>query len=73
MSGTGTAAVGSISWVDLTVADAPGGRDFYAAVTGWKAGRGLHGGAQRLLHERAGVGKVRGRRVPRARHMIRRK
>lgn len=30
-------AVGSISWVDLTVADAPGIRDFYAAVTGWTA------------------------------------
>ncbi len=28
-------AVGSIGWVDLTVADAKGVRDFYAAVTGW--------------------------------------
>ena len=36
MSGSGSLAVGSISWVDLTVADAPGVRDFYAAVTGWK-------------------------------------
>ena len=35
MSGTGP-AVGSISWVDLTVPDAPGVRDFYAAVTGWR-------------------------------------
>jgi predicted enzyme related to lactoylglutathione lyase len=29
--------VGEISWVDLTVADAPGIRDFYAAVMGWSA------------------------------------
>jgi predicted enzyme related to lactoylglutathione lyase len=29
--------VGEISWVDLTVADAPGIRDFYSAVTGWSA------------------------------------
>jgi predicted enzyme related to lactoylglutathione lyase len=28
-------AVGSISWVDLTVPDAALVRDFYAAVTGW--------------------------------------
>ena len=32
----GKLAVGAISWVDLTVADAPGVRDFSAAVTGWK-------------------------------------
>ena len=29
------APVGAIGWVDLTVADAPGIRDFYAAVVGW--------------------------------------
>jgi uncharacterized protein len=29
--------VGSIGWIDLTVPDASGLRDFYAAVTGWKA------------------------------------
>lgn len=27
---------GHIGWVDLTVSDADGIRDFYAAVTGWK-------------------------------------
>ena len=27
--------VGSIGWIDLTVADAEGVRDFYAAVVGW--------------------------------------
>ncbi len=27
---------GSIAWTDLTVADAAGIRDFYAAVVGWK-------------------------------------
>jgi len=26
---------GTIAWIDLTVADAPRVRDFYAAVTGW--------------------------------------
>ena len=29
------AAVGTVTWVDLTVADAPGIRDFYEAVVGW--------------------------------------
>lgn len=29
--------VGSINWVDLTVADADKLRDFYAAVVGWSA------------------------------------
>jgi predicted enzyme related to lactoylglutathione lyase len=28
---------GTITWQDLTVADAPGLRDFYAAVVGWTA------------------------------------
>ena len=28
--------VGSIGWVDLSVDDAHGLRDFYAAVVGWK-------------------------------------
>lgn len=28
--------IGSIGWIDLTVPDAEGVRDFYAAVTGWK-------------------------------------
>lgn len=27
---------GSVAWADLTVADAPGVRDFYAAVVGWE-------------------------------------
>lgn len=30
------AEVGSIGWVDLTVDDATGLRDFYSRVTGWK-------------------------------------
>lgn len=29
--------IGSIGWIDLTVADAPRIRQFYEAVTGWKA------------------------------------
>ncbi len=28
--------VGKIGWIDITVDDAGGMRDFYAAVTGWK-------------------------------------
>lgn len=28
---------GTIAWTDLTVADAPRVRDFYAAVAGWRA------------------------------------
>lgn len=30
-------ALGTVGWMDLTVADAPGVRDFYAAVAGWTA------------------------------------
>ena len=30
-------APGSLAWADLTVEDAEGLRDFYAAVAGWKA------------------------------------
>jgi predicted enzyme related to lactoylglutathione lyase len=37
MSDGGTPAGGTIGWVDLTVDDAPGVRDFYRQVTGWKA------------------------------------
>ena len=29
-------APGTVGWFDLTVADAPGIRDFYAAVAGWQ-------------------------------------
>lgn len=29
-------AIGKVGWVDLTVADAPGVRDFYKAVVGWE-------------------------------------
>lgn len=28
--------VGKIGWIDMTVADAPGVRDFYKAVAGWE-------------------------------------
>ena len=28
--------VGKIGWIDMTVADAPGVRDFYKAVVGWE-------------------------------------
>lgn len=29
-------AVGQIGWIDMTTGDAPGVRDFYAAVVGWE-------------------------------------
>jgi predicted enzyme related to lactoylglutathione lyase len=35
VSETPRPAVGTIGWTDLTVDDADGVRDFYAAVTGW--------------------------------------
>ena len=31
----GDTRIGSVSWIDLTVADASGVRDFYEAVVGW--------------------------------------
>lgn len=31
-----TAEIGKIGWIDITVDDAEGLRDFYATVTGWK-------------------------------------
>ena len=34
--GGGMSDDGGVTWVDLTVADAPGVRDFYAAVAGWR-------------------------------------
>ena len=37
MSESTRAAVGSIAWLDLTAPDANELRDFYSAVTGWKA------------------------------------
>lgn len=36
MSDTKTPEVGTISWTDLTVANAEKVRDFYSAVVGWK-------------------------------------
>ena len=36
MAETKKQPIGSIGWRDLTVADADGVRDFYAAVTGWR-------------------------------------
>ena len=36
MSSNDNSAIGSITWRDLTVDDAPRVRDFYAHVVGWK-------------------------------------
>lgn len=30
------AEIGRVGWIDITVDDATGLKDFYAAVTGWK-------------------------------------
>jgi predicted enzyme related to lactoylglutathione lyase len=32
---TDTSEFGKIGWIDMTVEDAPGVRDFYKAVVGW--------------------------------------
>lgn len=37
MDNGGEPKVGTIGWVDLTVADAEGVRDFYQEVVGWRA------------------------------------
>lgn len=31
-----TGKTGTIGWIDMTVADAAGVRDFYETVTGWR-------------------------------------
>lgn len=36
MTETKNPEIGSVGWIDLTVEDAPGIRDFYASVTGWQ-------------------------------------
>lgn len=37
MNEDSTSAPGRISWIDLTVPDAEAVRDFYEAITGWRA------------------------------------
>jgi uncharacterized protein len=37
MSDQNKAVIGSIAWIDLTVDDASGVRDFYTEVVGWQA------------------------------------
>ncbi len=37
-------SIGSIGWVDLTVSDAAGLRDFYASVAGWRPDEVAMGG-----------------------------
>ena len=37
MSDAAAPRPGTINWVDLTVADAPGVRDFYTTVVGWES------------------------------------
>jgi predicted enzyme related to lactoylglutathione lyase len=50
--------VGSIGWVDLTIADAPRVRDFYASVVGWKS-EGLDmGGYQDFVMNEPASGKA---------------
>lgn len=58
MTETKAPAVGSIGWIDLTVADAPGVRDFYTAVTGWKTSEvGMGEYSDFTMHE-PGSGKA---------------
>ena len=48
--------VGSIGWFDLTVPDAAGLRDFYAAVTGWTAAGLDMGGYEDYVMSKPGDG-----------------
>lgn len=41
---TGNNEAGTIGWIDISVEDAVGLKDFYAAVAGWKAGEVDMGG-----------------------------
>ena len=34
---SGSNEVGKIGWIDMTLDDAPGVRDFYKAVVGWES------------------------------------
>ncbi len=58
MSDANAPAVGSIGWIDLTVADAPGVRDFYAAVAGWKASEVAMGEYSDFTMHEPGSGKA---------------
>lgn len=49
-------APGTISWVDLTVGDAPGIRDFYAAVVGWAVSPVAMGGYTDFCMNAPGAG-----------------
>lgn len=52
---------GTIGWVDLTVADAPGIRDFYQAVVGWTTSDIEMGGySDYCMHPREGDPPVAG-------------
>ncbi len=49
---------GSIGWVDLTVDDAEGVRDFYRAVVGWSASPVDMGGYSDFMMETPGEGQA---------------
>src|SRR5882672_8173194 len=57
MSSTQRPPVGSIGWVDLTIADAPQVRDFYAGVVGWKTEGVDMGGYQDFVMNEPASGK----------------
>jgi predicted enzyme related to lactoylglutathione lyase len=46
----GNADIGKIGWIDITVDDAGGLRDFYAKVVGWKP-EGRDGERQNLYRQ----------------------
>lgn len=52
----GTKPVGGIGWVDLTVADAAGARDFYRDVAGWTASEVSMGGYDDFCMHEPGTG-----------------
>jgi predicted enzyme related to lactoylglutathione lyase len=51
-------SIGEITWTDLTVADAPGVRDFYQAVVGWTATPVDMGGYDDFCLEAPGSGRT---------------
>lgn len=56
MSDTQAPEVGSISWADLTVANAPTVRDFYRAVVGWSSSGFDMGGYEDFVMLTPGAG-----------------
>ncbi len=53
--------VGKIGWIDMTVGDAPGVRDFYKAVVGWETDEIDMGGSISALSRSMHIARCSGR------------